>query len=299
MGQNRSLRSPAFGVWAILPCAGFFVLFALYPAVQLARLAFSRVSLTNGSFATSYAGLSNFQALGGDAIGADAVVNTLVFVVVSVPLTLAGGTLLAVLVDRARVLSALARRVLLMPMAIAPVVVSVVWMLLLDPSIGSVNKLFQALGLPAQSWLASPGGAMAAIIAVDVWHWTPLVFLLVFAALRGLDYEVLEAAAVDGASAFQTLRHITLPLLAPVIATAGAIRLVMCVKAFDEMYILTGGGPGDATTLVTLHIRSVFFDQLQFGNGAAYSLLIMLALALFLVAVTRGRRSLSQKRQGI
>lgn len=276
--RGPATRGGRFAFWAILPCAAIFALFALYPAVQLVRLALSNVDLTNGAFSETFTGLEHFRAIGDDSIGLDSIVNTAIFAAVSVPVTLAGGAILAVLVDRAVTLAALARRALLLPMAVAPVVVSVVWLLVLNPSIGSLNKALAAMGLPAQAWLGSRTGAMAAIIGVDVWHWTPLVFLLVYTALRGLDPEVSEAARVDGANHWQLLRYIVLPLLTPVLVVAGLLRLVMCVKAFDEMYLLTGGGPGDATTLVSLHIRGVFFDQLKLGYGAAFSVAIIAAI---------------------
>lgn len=285
-------RGGAFAIWALLPCAAIFALFALYPAIQLVRLSLSEVDLTNGAFSESLIGLSNFRAIGSDSIGADSVVNTAIFAAISVPLTLIGGTVLAVLVDRAILLAALARRVLLLPMAVAPVVVSVVWLLVLNPSIGSLNKAFTVFGVPAQAWLGSRTGAMIAIIAVDVWHWTPLVFLLVYTALRGLDPEIAEAARVDGASQLQLLRFVVLPLLMPVLVVAGLLRLVMCVKAFDEMYLLTGGGPGDATTLVSLHIRGVFFDQLKLGYGAAFSVAVMVGIVAVVGLAVLVRRRL-------
>lgn len=130
---------------------------------------------------------------------------------------------------------------------------------------------------------------MAAIILVDVWHWTPLVFILVFTAVQGVDVSLLDAARVDGASDRQVYRHVVLPLLVPAIAVASFIRLTMGAKAFDEMYVLTKGGPGDATMLISLYIRNVFFDQLQLGYGAAVSIVVVVAALAVVGLVALGR----------
>lgn len=122
---------------------------------------------------------------------------------------------------------------------------------------------------------------MLSIILVDVWHWTPLVFLLVYTSLQAIDGEVLKAASVDGPSESQEIWHIVLPMIRPAILAAAMVRLVMAVKAFDEIYLLTHGGPGNATNLISLHIRTVFFDQLQLGYGAALGLAVILGYGVF------------------
>jgi multiple sugar transport system permease protein len=124
---------------------------------------------------------------------------------------------------------------------------------------------------------------------LDIWHWTPLVFILVYSSLKGIDHDIIEAARVDGAPEARIYQHIVLPLLAPTIGAAALIRLTMGVKAFDEMYLLTHGGPGTATTLISLYIRDVFFDQLHLGYGAAISVLVVLAVAVAIALVLLGR----------
>src|SRR5690606_37355306 len=133
-------------------------------------------------------------------------------------------------------------------------------------------------GLPEQNWLDHPVGAMGAVVFVDVWHWTPVVFLVAYTAVKGLDREVVEAARVDAASEARLIWHIVLPMIRPALLAVAAIRLVMCVKAFDEMYLLTKGGPDGATNMVSLYIRTVFFDGLELGYGAAFGLTIVLAV---------------------
>jgi multiple sugar transport system permease protein len=286
----RRVRGLGFAAWAVLPFAVFMVMFAVYPLVQLVRMALSHVTVEQGRFSWSSAGLANFTRILEDEVAADSVVATLIFIAGAVPLTILLGTLLAILVDRAVLLVGVARNVLLWPAVVAPVVVSLMWLLILSPSVGVLNKVLATLGLPAQGWLGRPTGAIVSVIAVDVWHWTPVVFLLVYTALRAIDRDLLEAARVDGASEARTLWHIVLPLLRPALVAATLIRLVMCVKAFDEMFLLTRGGPGTSTTLVSLHIRNVFFDRLELGYGAAFSVAVVAATAAVLGLAALARR---------
>lgn len=278
-----------FRVAALLPLAVFLLVFAAFPMVQLVRMSVSDVDIVGGDFVWSPTGLSNYAEFPGDDIARYSFLITIVFIAVTVPTTVVLGTLLAVLVHRSTVLAGLARNVLLWPALIAPVVVSVIWWLILSPNFGTLNKVLESLGLPQQGWLGSPAGAVTSIIVVDVWHWTPLVFILIYAAVQGIEPDLIEAAQVDGANEWQVYRHIVVPLLVPAIVAASLIRLTMGAKAFDEMYVLTKGGPGTATTLVSLYIRNVFFDRLDLGYGAAISVLVIVAIAVALILIAIGR----------
>lgn len=293
MRRSRSRRGPrrsgAFRALALLPLLGFLAVFTAYPMVQLVRMSLSNVQIEGGNFVARYAGTVHYEAFASDGAAHHSFLITGVFIAITVPATVGLGTLLAILVHRSVVVAGIARNVLLWPALIAPVVVSVIWWLLLTPNFGTLNKVLETVGLGQQGWLGNAGGAMAAIILVDVWHWTPLVFILVFTAVQGVDVSLLDAARVDGASDRQVYRHVVLPLLVPAIAVASFIRLTMGAKAFDEMYVLTKGGPGDATMLISLYIRNVFFDQLQLGYGAAVSIVVVVAALAVVGLVALGR----------
>ncbi len=122
------------------------------------------------------------------------------------------------------------------------------------------------------------------MVLVDVWHWTPLVFLILFAGVEGLPGEVIEAARVDGATTAQIVRRIILPLMWPAIAVAFVFRSILAFKVFDQIFLLTSGGPGTATEVVSLRLYDVFFNQNQLGYGALLSLVIIFAVLAFLVS---------------
>jgi multiple sugar transport system permease protein len=121
------------------------------------------------------------------------------------------------------------------------------------------------------------------VIAVDIWHWTPFIFLILFAGVEGLPREVMEAARVDGASIWQTVRNVVIPLMTPALTIAFLFRSIFAFKVFDEIFLLTSGGPGTSTEVVSLHLFKVFFEQNDLGYGALLSIVIILAIAAFLV----------------
>lgn len=280
--RSRRRRQWGFAALALTPFVVFGLVFAAYPLAQVIRMAVSHVEIRGGVFEWTLAGVDNFAALLDDPLALRAIANTVVFVAAAVLGSLVVGLALALLVDRAVAILPLARNVLIWPAVIAPVVVSLMWLMLLSPTAGGLNKVLLTLGLPVQGWLADGPTAMAAVVAVDVWHWSPVVFLFLYTALKGIDASTIEAARVDGASEKRVLLHVILPALRPAVAAVVVVRVIMSVKAFDEMYLLTAGGPDFATTLVTQHIKTLFFDNLEFGEAAGFSLVVVVLTALVL-----------------
>ena len=197
--RRRRGRGATQALW-VLPFLAFAVVFGAYPFAQVVRMAFSRVQLAGGQFVWTLQGPQNFTTVLAEGSGWNAIANTVVFVVAAVLGTLVVGTALALLVDRAVVMLPIARNLLIWPAIVTPVVVSLMWLLLLSPTAGGVNKVLGSLGLPEQRWLDSGAGAMTSVVVVDVWRWTPVVFLFVYTALKAIDASLLEAARIDGAT---------------------------------------------------------------------------------------------------
>lgn len=295
---GKKQRLSRFALLAALPFALIMGVFGVLPLFHLFRMSLSDVSVQQGDFTWSFTGLENYLQIGNDPTAMQSVVASTIFVLGAVPLTIILGLGLAVLVDRAVVLTGIARNMVLWPAVVTPVAISLMWLLILSPSVGVLNKVLRTIGIPEQGWLGEAAGAMASVILVDVWHWTPLVFLLAYTAIRGIDTEIMEAAEVDGASYWQRFSQVMLPMIWPAIAAATIIRLLMSVKAFDEMFLLTHGGPGTSTTLVSLHIRNVFFDRLELGYGAAFSVSVVL-LIVIIAGIAAAIRSLMSHRNAI
>src|SRR5439155_12345894 len=192
-------------------------------------------------------------------------------------------------VTRGRVLY---RTVFILPILVPGIVIGAIWKLMYNFDFGVVNQMIGLLGIGPVDWLGRTSTALLAVIAVDVWHWTPFVFLLMLAGLESLPQDVYEAARIDGATFLQQLRYVTLPLMLPVIVVTLLFRVIVSVKVFDEIYLLTGGGPGTATEVVSYTIFRRFFTEGQTGYGAAMSVVVLFALALIFIAA----RAATQRR---
>jgi multiple sugar transport system permease protein len=144
--------------------------------------------------------------------------------------------------------------------------------------------------LPPHDWLGASETALLSVIVVDIWHWTPFCFLLFLAGLESLPQDVYEAARIDGASAWQELLYVTLPMMVPTIMVTFAFRLVLAFKVFDEVYLLTRGGPGTATQVVSFTLYQRFFTEDRVGYGAAMAVVVIFLVSLLLIVALSARR---------
>lgn len=283
---NRTFRH-----WSLLPAVLLFAVLTLYPVVNLVRMSVSTIEFSQGAEVWKFTPLRNLELLRADDVVPPAVRNTLVFVVVAVALEMVLGLALALLVAGVTRGKGLIRTVMILPILVPPVAIGSMWKLLFNYDFGVLNQALLALGMPPANWLGSTSLALWSVILVDVWHWVPFVFLILFAAVEALPVDVLEAARVDGATRWQLLRRVTLPLLRPAIVVALLFRTILAFKVFDEVFLLTSGGPGNSTELVTLHLYKVFFEQNQLGYGALLSLALIASILAFLLVGRHATRA--------
>jgi multiple sugar transport system permease protein len=215
---------------------------------------------------------------------------TLTFAAAVVSLEVVLGVALALVLDREMRGSSLFRTIFILPMMVAPIVVGLVWRFMYNEQFGTFTGLLKALGLPAIPWLSSPDVALVSVIISDVWQWTPFIFILSLAALQSLPASAIEAARIDGASQWQAILHIKLPLMLPVIVIAALLRLIDAFKVLEVIYILTEGGPGLSTEILSLHIYKTAFVSQQLGRASALSnLLLLLVLGLTILLFVLGK----------
>ena len=187
----------------------------------------------------------------------------------SLVLQLVFGVWLALLLFHAKRLPGIVRSLFISPFMMPPVVAGMMWLVILDPSLGAANYILQSLGLPPSDWLASPTWVIPTVALIDTWQWTPYVALIVLGGLQSLPPSVYEAAQIDGASPFKTFRRITLPLLLPTIVTAAILRSVDLLRFFDIIYITTQGGPGNASNTLNIYGFRVGFEFFNIGYASA------------------------------
>jgi multiple sugar transport system permease protein len=272
----------AFQHWSLLPAVVLFAALTAYPALNLLRMSVSTITWKGNADYWSFTPRQNVEALLSDPSLSPAVVNTLVFVVVAVAVEMIVGLALALLVGAMTRGKGLLRTIMIVPILVPPVAIGSMFKLMFNYDFGLFNQLLAFAGLGPVSWLGSTSLALWSVVLVDIWHWVPFVFLILFAAVDGLPRDVLEAGRVDGATRVQLLRHVTLPLLMPAITVALLFRAILAFKAFDEVFLLTGGGPGTASELLSLHLYRVFFEQNQLGYGAMLSVLTIVAILMAL-----------------
>ena len=265
------------GALFLFPAMALLLATIIYPLFYGTLIAFFETLIVKRG--ASFVGLENFHEVLTDPLFHRCIGNTLVFMTASIALSFVIGFGLALLMRQVTWGRSLIRVALIAPMTVAPLVVGLTWRWMYNPLFGPINWVFNGVGLEPQAWLAQTETAMLALIFVDVWEWTPLVFLILYAGLAGLPREPYEAAQLDGASSWMTFRFITLPSLRPVILVALLLRTVDAFRTFDIAWVLTEGGPGYATELLSVYVyRTAFYFQ-NLGRAAAAALLMLVGMS--------------------
>jgi multiple sugar transport system permease protein len=273
-----------FKHWSLAPAVVIFVALTAFPVVNLLRMSVSTIEFKDGSELWSFTPARNWEALLTDPGLAPTLINTLLFVAVAVFVEMVLGLALALLVGAMTRGKGLMRTLMIIPILVPPVAIGSMFKLMYNHDFCLFNQMLAAVGVGPVSWLGSTKLALWSVVLVDIWHWVPFVFLILFAAVEGLPREVLEAGRVDGATRWQLLWRVTLPLLMPAITVAFLFRAILAFKAFDEVFLLTGGGPGTSSELLSLHLYKVFFEQNQLGYGAMLSVFTIVGVMLLLGA---------------
>jgi len=254
---------------------------ALYPVLRVLIDSFFNVDYASGH--RIFTGLENYRAVLGDSEFSASLANTLQFTVAASVIEVALGGALALLFSRAFAGRRFIIPLAILPMMLSTLVCSAIWRNWLNYS-GFLNALLAVFDLPGVQWLSDPHLAIWSLILVDVWQWTPMAFLIILAGLQSIAPELYEAARTDGASEWQCLRHITLPLIVPQIVLAMLLRSIDTFKLFDKVYALTGGGPGNATQTLSTYIYDTGFRFFNVGPASAASVLMLLISAVLVSA---------------
>jgi multiple sugar transport system permease protein len=232
----------------------------------------------------NFVGLQNYVDLVTGQHFRDTLWNTIVFTVSAVSVEFVLGLGLALVMTRLRFGQGLIRTLLLVPLMVSGIIVSVIWKVMLDPSVGIIGYGLHLLGLPRMGFLGDPSMAMATIVLIDTWWQTAFVFIVLSAGVQALPIEPFEAAEVDGASSWQRFRYLTLPLLKPAILVVLMFRTVDCLKVFAIIYGTTGGGPLTTTESVQIMAYRQAFKTLNM-SGSMTTMVVFAAFALLVLVV--------------
>ncbi|MBB5751611.1 carbohydrate ABC transporter permease [Prosthecomicrobium pneumaticum] len=277
--RGRGLVERSAPVVMLAPIIIVLAALTLYPFFANVWYSLHARDLTQ-PFQTGFNAPRNFEAVieGGSLLHALSITGQFVVIALIVELVLGGLIALALWqpIRGARLFST----ILILPFGLTPVALALAWRLLLNPAGGGLNAILAHLGLPTLDWTASPALALPSLILVDVWQWTPFVTLILLAGLVALPNEPFEAASVEGAGYWRSVFDIALPLLKPLILVVVLFRGIDLFRTFDTFWVITGGGPGNATETLNMLLYRLAFQNLNFGQAAALALVMLVIVIL-------------------
>ena len=273
-----------------LPAIVFIGLLMVFPILYTLYLSFTNWNLTSG-MEPSFVGLNSYLLVFSEPRFLHALGRTFTFTVFAVATEVVLGVAIALILNRAFVGKSFAKLLLLLPLVATPIAVGIVFNLFYDPTIGLLNFALNALGLPQGLWVSSEKTVIASLVLVDVWQWTPMITLIVLAGLAGLSEEPVEAARVDGASEWQILRYVTIPMVMPVILMAMILRLIDALKTFDIIFAMTGGGPGYASETLNIMGFKYSFEYFRMGQSSVILVALFIVVLLCSLGIMKLRAS--------
>jgi len=270
----------------LFPAFALIVIFLLLPLLYSFYLGFTSFILTR-HLGPKFIGVRNYVSVFfEDPLFWRSLEITLIFTLVSVTLEFCIGLGVALLLDRVTLGKRLVRTTLLLPMMMTPVVVGLMWRFLWDSRFGLINYLLGLIAIPPVQWLASPKVALVSVILTDVWQNSSFAVLIFLATLQVLPEDLYEAADIDGASAAQSFWYLTIPLLKRAMLIVLVIRTLFAFRIFDTVYVLTDGGPADATLSLSIYVQRIAFRYFDLGYSAAVSwVMLVLCVALSYVYI--------------
>lgn len=299
-GANRAQRAgERWAPWVLLaPVLVIMNVVGIYPLLQSLYISFTGTKPTDPSADQGFVGVKNYAEVVTDGQFWHAVVVTGAFTLASVALSLVLAVAMAVLFNRRLPGFVLMRSLILIPMLVTPIAVGLIWRIMMMPELGVLNYLLGFVGLGPFQWGSSRASALAAVVLVDIWQWTPFMFIIIFAGLKSLPKSPFESAQIDGAGGWQIFWLVTVPMLKPVIVIAVLLRLIDALRTYDTIYIITRGGPDFATDVISVYLQRVNFKFFDLGYGSALSwvtMFLILAVVLIFVNVTGFLRIVNEK----
>ena len=281
-------NSQRLALFFLLPSFFFVALFSIFPIVESLRLSFYRMILTLPWLGQRMVGWENYRDLLTDPVALASIRTTLIFIAVTIPLELFVGLGIALVLNEMFRGRGLLRAVVLIPWAVPTVVASQMWRFIFNDRYGLVN--FMLFGADTSRYwapLAHPHFALAAIMVAEIWKTTPFAALIILAGLQSIPDDLYEAASVDGATPWQKFRHLTLPLLKPALLLALLFRTIDALRVFDLVFVMTQGGPADATNVLQFYGYKKTFAEGMIGYGSAIAVTVFFMSLVLALAYLR------------
>lgn len=287
VSRSQALKVPIAPYVLLLPAVVIIGVFAGFPLIRSVWFAFNEISPFSGE--AEFVGIQNFVDILTDPSMLPTLGRTAAWVFGAVALQLVFGLFLALLLNNRFPLRGVYRGLIMVPWATPSVLIALMWKWILDPNSGIVNSTLLRLGFISEpiEFLSTNETALPTLIMIDVWQGVPLFAVMILAALQGVPGELREAASIDGCGPFRVFRYVVIPVILPTILITVLLRLIWTANYIDLIFILTGGGPGHASTTLALQSYLTTYKGTDFGHGAAYAVLQSVILAVFVVLYLR------------
>lgn len=270
--QSRQNRIVLF----LIPIVGILVIFRIFPIILSIIMSFYNW----GVYEQTFIGLENFEFFLGDKVAVKSLVNTFYYSLLHMPLNIILAIFLALLVNRTIRLRSFYRMALFLPLVMSMVASAILWKWIYQPQFGLLSAVTKMLGLPNYLWLNSPEMAMPCVVAFSLWKTVGFNMVIFMAGLTAIPESFYEAAVVDGASRRQQFFRITIPLLQPTLLFVAVVTLIRSLQVFTEVYVMTEGGPQNATRVAVQYMREVAFLNLDLGYGAALAFILFIIISI-------------------
>jgi multiple sugar transport system permease protein len=287
--SSRHIRGEARAAYLLLtPNLALLGVFVFVPLVGAAVISFQR---TDGFGAGTFAGLANYARLVTDGLFWRSLVNTTAFTLLVTPLSMALGLGAAVLLDSVLPARGVFRSILIVPMAVSGVATALLGVLVFDENTGVLDKLLQAVGLPGVHWQSGSAAAFGSVVLVTLWWRVGFNMLIYLAGLQGIGPDLYEAAVLDGAGRWQQFRHLTVPLLGASTFFLLILNVIYSFQVFDIVFVMTGGGPRNATSVLVTYAYDTGFDVRDQGYAAALGMVLLVLTMAFTLVQWRTNRN--------
>ncbi|HPE68535.1 MAG TPA: sugar ABC transporter permease [Thermotogota bacterium] len=273
-------------LYFILPAALIVGAVLLFPVLYALGLSFFHYPLVDDG-TRQFNGLQNYWTLFTDPEFWNSLWRQLGFILIAIPIELVIGFFVALLFSRDFFAGKVLRTLLLLPVFILPVLSGLTWRLMLQPEYGALSFLLSKIGFGGKTILAEPNLAYTAVIVQDIWRMWPFMFMILYAGLSNIPRELLEAANLDGAGFFKKITSVTIPLLKPTITTALLLRVIDALRIFSEIFVMTDGGPGNATMLFSIYTYRQAFKYFNIGIASAMAVILLIIAILFALTLVR------------
>ena len=272
-------------IYSLLPIILILIFLTLIPLVNIFYNSFFDIRWDDGAYVYTFIGFQNYIELPNNKFYFPGLKNTVKLALIGVIFQMIFGFLIALGISKIKRGKSFFVSLFLLPILLPPIVIGSIWRLMYGFDFGIFNYLLAFFGVFPLDWLGNSSLAFISIVILDVWHWTPFVVLLLLAGLESLPTDVYEAGRVDGTNGWSEIVHITFPLMIPTIIVTMVFRFILSFKVFDEIYLLTQGGPGTATEVISFSIYETFFDSDNMGLGSVMSVVSLFVISLLIIVV--------------